>query len=514
MTDTGESAGTRFAENDGFYKRMIEEIKDYAIILMDTNGIIRNWNKGAEKIKQYSENEIIGKHFSIFYLNEDIESGLPHKLINQSRESGSADHEGWRKRKDGSKFWGGVTITAIHDDQNNVIGFCKVTRDLTEKKIAEDNLRLSEQRYHGMIAEVQDYAIILLSAEGIIENWNAGAEKIKGYSAKEVIGRKFELFYTAEDRNSDLPNKLLSQARSLGRATHEGWRVRKDGSEFWGIIVITALHNKNGEIIGFSKVTRDLTEKKIAEEKLAAYTAELEIQNGELEQFAYVASHDLQEPLRKIRTFTELILENIDDKEYVKNYLTRMEAAAVRMSQMIKSLLNYSRLSQVNQEQYGDKIDLNMLLDRVKEDYILLIHERKAILENDSLPTILGSTIQIEQLFSNLIGNSLKFCLENPVLKINSVILKDDHIQDKLQPGKRYVKLSFTDNGIGFESQYKEQIFGLFQRLHGKQTFAGTGIGLALCKKITEQHGGIIDAESEPGKGATFNVYLPAMQET
>ena len=294
-----------FTSSNDLYQRMISEVQDYAIILMDKDGIIRHWNKGAEKIKQYTEEDILGKHFSIFYLPEDLATNLPQRLMDEASHTGRAMNEGWRKRKDGSRFWGSITITALHDDDDNVVGFSKVTRDLTEKKISEDNLRLSEERYHRMISEVKDYAIILLNEQGIIENWNARAENIKGYSAAEVIGKRFDLFYTVEDRNNGLPDKLLNQAREKGSALQEGWRVRKNGSRFWGTIVITALHSKDGHVIGFSKVTRDLTEKKIAEEKAFAYTAELETQNDELEQYAYVASHDLQEPLRKIQTFAE-----------------------------------------------------------------------------------------------------------------------------------------------------------------------------------------------------------------
>src|SRR5690242_18749373 len=186
------------------YKKMIEEIQDYAIIVLDKNGIIQNWNKGAEKIKLYAPEEIIGKHFSIFYLPEDLENKLPQKLLNQAEYTGSASYEGWRKRKDGSKFWGSITITAIHNDNAEVIGYCKVTRDLTDKKIAEDRLKMSEERYHQMIAEIQDYAIILLNVDGIIENWNVGAEKIKGYKSEEIIGKKFEVFYPTEDRQRGL----------------------------------------------------------------------------------------------------------------------------------------------------------------------------------------------------------------------------------------------------------------------------------------------------------------------
>ncbi len=334
-----------FTGRSDLYQKMIEEIQDYAIILMDKEGIIRNWNIGAQKIKQYNEDEILGKHFSIFYLQEDLDINLPQKLMNEAKEAGRACQEGWRKRKDGTRFWGSITITALHDEDNNVMGFCKVTRDLTDKKKSEDSLRLSEERYHQMIAEVQDYAIILLSPDGIIENWNIGAEKIKGYTSEEVIGKRFELFYTPEDRESGLPDRLLKQAKETGKATQEGWRIRKDKTKFWGSITITALHGKDNNIIGFSKVTRDLTKQKIAEEKLAAYTRELEIQNSELEQFAYVASHDLQEPLRKIQTFTEVIRGNYDDKEFVNTYFNKLDQSAKRMSELVKSLLNYSRLS-------------------------------------------------------------------------------------------------------------------------------------------------------------------------
>ena len=499
--------------NSLLYKRMIEEIQDYAIILMDTEGHILNWNKGAQKIKLYAEEDILGKHFSIFYLKEDLENNLPGRLLKLARDTGRAVQEGWRQRKDGTRFWGSITITAIHDDNHEVIGFCKVTRDLTDRKIAEDNLRISEERYHKMIAEVQDYAIILLDANGIIENWNVGAEKIKGYKAEEVVGKRFEIFYTEEDKKIKLPDMLLNKARKDGKALQEGWRVRKDGSRFWGTIVITALHDKNGDVIGFSKVTRDLTAQKAAEEKLTAYTAELEIQNSELEQFAYVASHDLQEPLRKIQTFAELIKDNFDDKEFVKRYFDKLDASAKRMSELIRSLLNYSRLAKEKGIDTSEDIDLNCVLVDVQQDFELLIEERGANINIEQLPTVRGSRMQLGQLFSNLISNSLKFCEQAPRINISSQIVHLSTISDapKSMGMEYYNHIRFTDNGIGFEEEYSKIIFSLFQRLHGKQDYAGTGIGLALCKKIAENHGGMITAEGIPGEGATFHIYLPAV---
>ncbi|MBA3830015.1 MAG: PAS domain S-box protein [Taibaiella sp.] len=503
---TGSLAG-----RSNLYQKMIEEIQNYAIILMDKNGIIQNWNLGAQKIKLYNEDEIIGKHFSIFYLQEDLDSNLPQKLIREATENGRAIQEGWRKRKDGTRFWGSITITAVHDEHGNVIGYCKVTRDMTDKKIAEDTLRLSEERYHKMIAEVQDYAIILLSTEGIIENWNAGAEAIKGYSSKEVIGKRFDLFYTKEDRENGLPDRLLQQARETGKAAQQGWRVRKDGTKFWGTIVITALHNNDGKVIGFSKVTRDLTQQKMAEDQLAAYTAELEIQNSELEQFAYVASHDLQEPLRKIQTFAGMIQDHIEDTDFVTKYLSKLDLSAKRMAELIKSLLNYSRLAKDKDNAGITEVDLNTVVNEVKVDFELLIEEKKATINTGPLPVIPGNHMQLGQLFSNLISNSLKFSAEDPLIQIYSTVVSKDDITDvpKSLTAPKYYQITFEDNGIGFEEKYSQKIFSLFQRLHGKQDYAGTGIGLALCKKIVQNHDGFITATGELCKGATFNVYLP-----
>lgn len=493
------------------YHLMIDEIQDYAIILLDKNGIIRNWNKGAEKIKQYTAEEIIGRHFSTFYLPADLKTNLPQKLMKQAEETGRAAQEGWRKRKDGSRFWGSITITALHNDLGDVIAYCKVTRDLTDRKIAEDELKKSEERYHQMVAEVQDYAIILLSSEGIIENWNTGAEHIKGYKSEEIIGKKFEIFYGLEDRERKLPQQLLQEARENGKAMHEGWRVRKDGSKFWGTIVITALHNKSGDIIGFSKVTRDLTANKLAEDKLAAYTRELEIQNSELEQFAFVASHDLQEPLRKILTFAGLIQDRFSDTEFRERYFAKLSASAKRMSELIKSLLNYSRLSQEKEGSVSEKIDLNKVLDEVKEDLELLIEEKQATIINDQLPSIKGNAPQLSQLFSNLISNSLKFTKDKPgiTIKYKQVTAPLPADETAAQSQQQFHCITLQDNGIGFEQKFSKAIFSMFQRLHGRQDYAGTGIGLALCKKIVENHDGFITAHSGPGQGATFKIYLP-----
>jgi PAS domain S-box-containing protein len=505
------------------YHRMVTEVQDYAIILLDEKGVICNWNRGAEKIKQYKESEIIGQPFQVFYLPGDRESGLPEKLLDEAVRTGRATHEGWRLRKDKTRFWGSIALTALHNDNNEIIGFSKVTRDLTERKLAEDQLneftdelkktnealRKSEERYQKMIAEIEDYAIILLNQEGFIENWNVGAQKIKGYTASEIIGKNFKIFYTPKDREEKLPDRLLEEAATKGKAMHEGWRVRKDGSHFWGSIVITALHANDGTIIGFSKVTRDLTERKSAEDKLQTYLHELESQNAELEQFAYVASHDLQEPLRKIQTFSDVIGKNLNNDSIVTKYLDKLNSSAFRMKELIRSVLNYSRISKHGEGKTDT--DLSAILMNVIEDFELLIQEKQGKVEYDQLPVIKAIPLQINQLFSNIIGNGLKYSERPPVIRIGSNVVSIKDMIDvpvHIQEGN-FLEIQFSDNGIGFEQQYEKIIFSMFQRLHGKQEYSGTGIGLALCKKIMDSHLGYITARSELSVGSTFYVYFP-----
>ncbi|MBE7171028.1 MAG: PAS domain S-box protein [Williamsia sp.] len=505
------------------YRKMVDEVQDYSIILLDQNGFIVHMNKGAEKIKKYTESEAVGKHFSLFYLPEDIARKLPDQLLETAAREGRAVHEGWRVCKDGTKFWGSITITALHDKDNNIIGFTKVTRDLTTQKIADDRLKnfteelrlknealqKSEERYHKMVEEVQDYAIILLNEKGDIENWNAGAEAIKGYTFKEAIGKNFRVFYTQGDRERGLPDSLLEEARLRGKALHEGWRVRKDGSVFWGSIVITALHAADSSVIGFSKVTRDLTELKYAHDKMQQYTAELEAKNKELEQFAYLASHDLQEPLRKIQLFSELTRKNLDDKALLDKYLEKINSSASRMADLIRSVLNYSRIS----KEVGQVVatDLNKVLQEVKTDFELLIEEKKAEITSEQLPVIPAVPLLVHQLFLNLIGNALKFSTGQPHIRVSSQTVPKAACVNP-PPGLAdglYTEIVVSDNGIGFDQQYANLIFAMFQRLHDKQAFKGTGIGLALCRKIMEIHSGYITAKSEVDRGAQFFVYFP-----
>jgi PAS domain S-box-containing protein len=366
-------------------------------------------------------------------------------------------------------------------------------------------LRHSQDMYQKMIDEVQDYAILLLDRNGFIQNWNSGAHRIKGYTAEEIIGKNFRIFYTPEDIERKLPEQLLNEAAEAGRATHEGWRVRKDKSIFWGSIVITSLHDADGTIFGFTKVTRDLTERKAAEEQLRKYADRLEEKNKELEQFAYIASHDLREPLRKIVAFGDMARNNFkSDTARAEEYVQKMQGAAQRMTSLIDDLLSLSRIS--NESIPFQKTDLNSILEDVKEDLESVIEAKNVKLFAEPLPTCEALPSQMHQLFQNLLSNAIKFNdKKTPEVHITCETLG----MNKGSASVKY-KISVKDNGIGFSSEYKERIFEIFHRIYGRAEYAGAGIGLAICKKIVEVHRGSIYADAVEGEGATFTIILPS----
>jgi PAS domain S-box-containing protein len=361
--------------------------------------------------------------------------------------------------------------------------------------------------YQKMIQEVQDYAILLLDKEGFIQNWNQGAEKIKGYTAEEIIGKNFRLFYAPEDINRGLPEQLISEAVRNGRAFHEGFRVRKDKTMFWGSVVITSLHNPDGSVIGFSKVTRDLTEKKLTEDRLRQYAEQLEDKNRELEQFAYIASHDLKEPLRKIIAFGDMVMNNFKTGgERTEEYIRRMQEASLRMMSLINDLLAFSKIS--NEKIEFLETDLSKIVEQVKDDIQNLIETKNVQLLVDPLPTCLAIPSQMHQLFQNLLSNAIKFNDK----QIPEIHITCEKIDIKDANHSRDYKISVKDNGIGFDDSYKERIFDIFQRIHGRAQYGGTGIGLAICKKIMEAHKGSITADAIEGEGAVFTIILPDQQ--
>jgi PAS domain S-box-containing protein len=346
----------------------------------------------------------------------------------------------------------------------------------------------------------------------VIVNWNKGAEKIKGYKEEEIVGKSFQEFYLEEDRQNGLPIALLNEARRNGKAIHEGWRKRKNGTAFWGSILLTALHDHQNNIIGFSKVTRDLTEKKLAEDKTKEHLAQLEFQNDELEQFVYAASHDLKEPLRKIHLYNNYVAENpansLDPKSM--EYLTRSINATHRMKNLIDDLLTYSRAT-ANVEGY-DELDLNVVIDELISLHKDEFHQKRIEIQKKPLPVIRAVPFQVKQLFSNLIDNAVKYRHpdRNPHITIQHELINGSKIKlFNADHAKEYHKISVKDNGIGFDSRYADRIFEIFQRLAHSNGINGSGIGLAICKKIVQNHNGFITANGKPGEGASFHIYFP-----
>src|SRR5689334_7548715 len=266
--DGASSAPSEHPAPERLYQLLVESIQDYAIFALDRAGHILTWSAGAARLKGYARTEIIGRHFSVFYPPEDVAAGNPARELEEAVRMGRVEDQGWRVRKDGTRFWASVVITALYDEMGTVVGFAKVTRDLTQQRNETEALRESEARFRLLVESVRDYAIFLLDPEGHVATWNAGAERIKGYRAEEIIGRHFSVFYPEERVAERFPQYELEVAAREGRFEDEGWRIRKDGTRFWANVVITALRDETGTLVGFGKVTRDLTDRRQAEEAL------------------------------------------------------------------------------------------------------------------------------------------------------------------------------------------------------------------------------------------------------
>jgi len=735
----------------------VSAVKDYAIFRLNPDGVVTSWNEGAERIKGYTADDIIGKHFSTFYTEEASNNRVPDRNLAIAREEGRVEDEGWRVRKDGSKFWANVTITAIRDDQGDLQGFTKVTRDMTERHEYEERLRQEKERFETLVQEVKDYAIFMLNPDGIVQTWNDGAHELKGYTEDEIVGQHFSTFYTAEDREDGRPERNLQKAVENGRAEDERWRVRKDGSKFWANVIITALHDDDGELRGFAKVTRDMTdrreheqqlevqaerlerqrdelqeelddvferiddafyaldeefrfeyvndrtaeyldtpagellgnriqdaleidedhpllaefeealatqeqrnferysnsmgiweairvypsesglsiyfrditerkererelariydllkhteriadvggwevdpetmepfwsdhvfdildvnyekqptleealdvyhteedratvekaveeamqtgepfdvevrfprsdgdigwlrlkgvpevedgevvtlrgaiqdvtERKRREQRLEELIARLEESNKRLEQFAYAASHDLQEPLRMVSSYLQLLEDRYGDDldEDGQEFIEFAIDGADRMRDMIDGLLKYSRVE--TEGEPLEPVELDAVMEDVLADLQVQIDEHDAEITVGDLPLVNGDTSQLRQLFQNLLDNAIEYSGdERPYVQVSAERVGSE------------CRISIQDEGIGIDPAEQDRIFEVFQRLHSHEEYNGTGIGLALCKRIVERHDGDITVDSEPGEGATFTVILPAQDD-
>lgn len=489
-------------EHETIFRTMVDSVRDYAIFLLDPNGFVITWNPGAERIKQYRPEDIIGKHFSVFYPEAEKLADKPGFELKVAAATGRFEDEGWRIRKDGTRFWANVVITRILGHQGQLIGFGKITRDLTER-------RASEQRFRLLVEGVTDYAIFLLDRTGHVASWNSGAQRIKQYTAEEIMGRHFSAFYTPEDREKGMPQYVLKQAEEHEHWQGEGWRVRKDGSRFWSSVVVTALRDEAGQLTGFSKVTRDITDRKLLLDELQRHTKELERQveerertNAELEAFSYSVSHDLRAPLRAIEGFASALKEDYANQldATAHDYLHEIISASTRMNRLVRDLLEYGRLSRI--EIIPQAVAVGPLVSRLLQEGPR--EYKTATLTGDLGSSVLAHEPTLAQVVMNLISNAFKFHAHGVT----------PHVEINVQHTEmRMVRISVKDCGIGILAEHQEKIFKVFERLHGFNEYPGTGIGLAIVKRGMERMGGKVGVESQPGQGTTFWIEMPPSQE-
>jgi len=477
---------------------MVDAVVDYAIFVLDPDGIISSWNVGAERLKGYKAEEIIGKHFSVFYTEPDLATNKPAYELQVAGETGRFEDEGWRVRKDGSRFWANVVITRIRDDAGRLIGFGKITRDLTER-------RRTDQKYRLLVEQVLDYAIFYMDCDGVIQSWNQGAERLKGYSAEEIIGQHFSRFYGQQDRERGLPSHVLATAAATGHFEGEGWRYRKDGSKFWASIVVTALRDEEGKLYGFSKLTRDMTERKELLDQLRQHSEELELRvrereqsNAELEAFAYSVSHDLRAPLRAISGFAGALQEDYGAQlnDEARDFLNEIISAAARMNSQVQDLLDYGRVGRINMPLVPLKL-ADVLKEAVRQGDLARNPALK--IEVPGNLYVAGYSQVLAPVFFNLISNALKFSSES----------EPPEVQVWAEERDGLVRVNVKDNGIGIDPQHQQRIWNVFERLHDRSAYPGSGIGLAIVKRAVTRMNGSCGVESALGKGSTFWISLP-----
>ena len=494
--------------DDSRYRILVEGISDYAVYLLDPSGIVTSWNPGANRIKGYEPNEIIGQHFSRFYREEDRARGLPSLALKVAAAEGKFEAEGWRLRKDGSRFWAFVIIDPIRDPGGEILGYAKITRDLTERREAEAALRQSENQFRLLVQAVTDYAIYFLSPEGNVISWNAGAQRIKGYSAGEIIGQHFSQFYTQEDREAGAPQKALVTAKRVGRFESENWRLRKDGSRFFAHVIIDIVHDQDGEHIGFAKITRDISERKEAQEKLYK-TREAFFQSQKQEAIGQLTggvAHDFNNLLMAVLSSLELMRKRLPDDERIQALLENAVQGAKRGAALTRRMLAFAR----RQELHIETIEVPELVLGMS-DLLQRSLGPSTTLETHfplNIRPVMADANQLEMALLNLCVNARDAMPEGGGIVVAARDLEIKAGQPgTLSPG-HYVCLSVIDSGIGMDEATLARATEPFFTTKGPGK--GTGLGLSMVHGFAEQSGGQFFLRSSPGEGTTAELWFPA----
>jgi PAS domain S-box-containing protein len=474
------------------FRIAVESVQDYAIFMLDPRGNVVSWNVGAERIKGYQSHEIIGQHFSRFYPKEEIDLGKPEEQLRIAAAQGRFEAEQWRVRKDGSRFLANLLITAARDSSGKLIGFSEISRDITERKE-------SEAKYRGLLEAAPD-AMVVVNVAGEIVLLNLQAEHQFGYRRDELVGQKVTNIIPDGFAERLVADSTRSAAEALAQHIGTGIELsgrRKDGSEFPIEIMLSPLASADGILV--TAAVRDISERKSAERKLIHAVEELKRSNDELEHYAYVASHDLQEPLRMVASYTQLLAKRYKGRldSDADEFIAFAVDGSNRMQRLIQDLLAFSRAGA--DRKVAGSVSSEAALQGALLNLQAMIEESDAVVTHDSLPAVIIDDTILTQIFQNLIGNAIKYRgADAPHVHVSAAINADN----------AWI-FSVSDNGMGIDPKYFDRIFVLFQRLHGRNEFSGTGIGLAICKKVLERIGGRIWVESQPGNGSTFHFAVP-----
>jgi PAS domain S-box-containing protein len=492
---------------------LIDAIRDHAIIMIDSDGIVVSWNTGAARLKGYSAEEIVGQPFSIFYTAEDRSLRLPEKALEIAIDAGRFGADGWRVRKDGSRFWASVVIDAVHDEGGELLGFAEVTRDNSDRLPTPGSLAQSERRYQQLVDAVVDYAIFQLDAAGHITTWNSGAQRIKGYSREEIIGMHFSALYTSEDRERDIPARGLAEAAENGRFEAEGWRVRKDGTKFWASVVIDRIEDDAGNLVGFAKVTRDITERKAARDRLQEVQEKLAAAQ-KLEAVGQLSggiAHDFNNLLMIVignLETAERHSRNLSGNANLQKALDHAKRGAQRAAALTSRLLAFSRRQPLDPK----PLNLNNFLSTLQDFLQRTLGERVEVqtVGSAGLWGVELDANHLESAIINLAINARDAMPEGGKLTIEAANISADEDYSvrnpELAPGQ-YVSLCVTDSGEGMTPETLGRAFEPF--FTTKESGHGTGLGLSQVYGFVKQSGGHIKIYSEVGQGTTIKMYFP-----
>jgi PAS domain S-box-containing protein len=511
--DISERAAAQQAllDSERRFRVLVDGVIDYAIYMLDPSGVIVNWNTGAERLKGYSADEIVGQHFSRFYTAEDRAKGMPARVLDIAAREGRYEAEGWRVRKDGSRFWASVVVDAIRDKEGALEGFAKVTRDITERQAAQDALRDSERQFRRLVAGVTDYAFIMLDPNGIVVSWNAGAQRIKHYVAEEIIGQHFSRFYTERDRAAGAPARALYAAMTEGRFEAEGWRVRKDGSMFWANAVIDAIHGEEGELIGFAKITRDITERRDAQTALQeaqAQRAQAQKMDA-LGQLTGGVAHDFNNLLMVVAGHISTIKARVAEDPKLANAAAAIDQAVQRGEALTRQLLTFSRRQTFNPTVFhvGEHVEsFRTMLARSMGGAVTLA----ADIGQDTWP-VKADANEFELALVNLALNARDAMPRGGIISITAenIVLGRGDTSANIEG--EFVALHVSDSGCGIPPDVLPKVFDPF--FTTKQANKGSGLGLSQVHGFAHQSGGTVTIATELGKGTTVTVYLPATHD-